>query len=90
MTKTTLTTILTGAVIAGSAVAADDRRERRGVAYDALADTQVVAENPTTVYAHGPASVGASARIIGSKAEGNQDVIGQPKRMYMTFQHSLG
>lgn len=87
MKNTTLVTILTGAVIAGSAVAADDGKKLRGVGYDVLTDTQVVAENLTTIYANGPASVGASAMIVGSESEGNQDVIGQPKRMYMAFLH---
>lgn len=45
---------------------------------------QVAAEDPKRTYWDKPASVGASAKIVGE--DPHQDVIGQPKRTYITFQ----
>lgn len=84
MKNTTLAALVTAAC-AGNAFAAD-----REQLFTAIADTQVVAEHPNTTYANGPASVGASAKITGSEAEGTEDVIGQAKRTYITFHEVEG
>ena len=81
MTNTKTLAALVTAAFAGSALAAD----RGDVLHVATGDTQVVAEHPRQTYTNGPISVGASAKITGSEAEGNEDVNGQPKRAYITF-----